>query len=298
MAKRKGKKAKYIPTVTIPQLKQLAADIVAAPTMLAAADIVRKFERKTPGSTAKGTWRYNLRKLERMLRTSVPKYSVFADKGNMKLPYVSWSTLPGLTCPGAGDCLNWCYSFTAWRYPAAFCRQVQNTMLIIHHRRVIIDSWKAIKPNRWVRLYVDGDIDSESTALFWFNLLRQRPDLRAYGYSKSWQILAAVAGQVPHNYVLNLSSGSIHDTDDGFREQMLSLPFVRGEFIATRTEQNHGKAAARFDLPEYHRDVRASAGRDGYGKVFSCPGRCGDCLPDGPACGLLSITIPIAIGIH
>lgn len=54
-------------------------------------------------------------------------FKVFKLKGNTKLPFATFSTLPIVTCPGAGECADWCYSFTAWRYPAAFARQLQNT---------------------------------------------------------------------------------------------------------------------------------------------------------------------------
>ena len=56
-------------------------------------------------------------------------FSVFTV-GNVKLPFLSFSSLPGVTCPGADDCLNYCYSFKSWRYPSAFFRQVQNTILM------------------------------------------------------------------------------------------------------------------------------------------------------------------------
>ena len=67
-----------------------------------------------------------------------PPFTIFA-KGNQKLPFWTFSTLPGVTCPGAGDCLvnpedkskrGWCYSFSAWRYVTAYFRQLQNTLLI------------------------------------------------------------------------------------------------------------------------------------------------------------------------
>ena len=54
-------------------------------------------------------------------------HTVFTT-GNVKLPFLSFSTLPGVTCPGASSCLDYCYSFKAWRQPAAFFRQVQNTL--------------------------------------------------------------------------------------------------------------------------------------------------------------------------
>ena len=66
-----------------------------------------------------------------------------AAAGNMKLPFYAFSSLPGFDCPGAGACLygdneytpenfgkGWCYSFTGWLYPAAFFRQLQNSLLL------------------------------------------------------------------------------------------------------------------------------------------------------------------------
>ena len=40
-------------------------------------------------------------------------------------------------CPGAGSCVDWCYSLRAWRNPQAFFRQLQNTLLMLHCRRAI-----------------------------------------------------------------------------------------------------------------------------------------------------------------
>jgi hypothetical protein len=72
------------------------------------------------------------------------QWSVIAPDGNKKLPFYAYSELPMATCAGAGACgvpftpaarrrkrdrgLGWCYSFRAWRYPAAFERQFLNTL--------------------------------------------------------------------------------------------------------------------------------------------------------------------------
>jgi len=83
----------------------------------------------SPMFTGKG-WQDNFAKLEHTFKTLDPNYSVFSLNGNSKLPFVSFSSLPGVTCPGAGECLDFCYSFRAWRYPAAFMRQAQNAYLM------------------------------------------------------------------------------------------------------------------------------------------------------------------------
>jgi hypothetical protein len=75
-------------------------------------------------------WRRDLTKLARIAETGKPEFTVIA-KGNGKLPFLAFSSLPGRGfCPGAGDCLKFCYSFRAWRYPAAFSRQAQNSILM------------------------------------------------------------------------------------------------------------------------------------------------------------------------
>lgn len=88
------------------------------------------------------------------------RWGVLAETGNVKLPFVSYSELPGVTCPGAGACLvsydhygrvaerreenlvrvrrklptlpapekGWCYSFKEWRYPDGYGRQFLNTL--------------------------------------------------------------------------------------------------------------------------------------------------------------------------
>jgi hypothetical protein len=278
---------------------------MACGSMADAAAAARRMARRIRGSArAVGTWKYFLIKFARALESGALPHEIFADEGNEKLPFVAFSTLPIVTCPGAGACAGiaerdaepdlseaFCYSLRAWRYPAAFLRQCMNTLLLRFNRRAIIDAFRALPQGITFRLYVDGDFDSVETALFWFNLLRQRSDIQAYGYSKSWQILESLAHAVPANYVLNLSSGGIDDTPE-YRERMRGLPMTRGDFIALPIEGKFAKGFARYDDPEYHRAVRAAAAAAGLGKVFSCPGQCGACTGAGHACGA---TMPVEI---
>ena len=57
---------------------------------------------------ARGTWEYFARRfrlwIESGLTGTVP-FSIFAEKGNTKLPFYAFSSLPGFDCPGAGACL-------------------------------------------------------------------------------------------------------------------------------------------------------------------------------------------------
>ncbi|OUU73497.1 MAG: hypothetical protein CBC27_00830 [Opitutia bacterium TMED67] len=258
---------------------------------------------KQSGNT-KGSWGYYANKFKSLLldkSDSIP-FSIFASGGNSKLPFVSFSTIPGATCPGAGECLDFCYSFKAWRYPAAFFRQLQNFYLMNSKegREVIANEFKNLKLKKGksflnLRLYVDGDFKNINELTFWMNLLFLRPEIKAYGYSKSWKeflIYDSLKLTFPENYKLNLSSGSLHGANQDIKERMNALSCTRGEFVAV-------KIAKEFDAPignrskEYNRAVRNAVN----GKAFVCPGLCGSCTPNGHACGserFKDVTIAIA----
>lgn len=194
--------------------------------------------------------------------------NAISSAGNRKLPYFAFSTLPGVTCPGAGACLykdyatrgepaggmigpnfsqGWCYSFSAWRQPGAFFRQLANTVLIRGAKHVIsaeLDELQKISKERneryTVRLYVDGDIDSMETLEFWMEECRKHDRLDFYGYSKSWHIFLEFdqkhgRSKWPSNYVLNLSGGSRFEgtkDHDPMIAALRELPITRGRFVA------------------------------------------------------------------
>jgi len=218
-------------------------------------------------------------------------FTVFA-KGNGKLPFFSFSAVPVFTCPGMGACESFCYSFKSWRYPCALYRQLLLTVLVKEQNSALTSAFNSLPQGATIRLYVDGDFDSMQTLEYWFNLLRSRPDIRAYGYSKSWPLFTSYKGEFPANYKLNLSSGGKH-TDTSAIAQ---LPITRGEFIAvTIDKQLQGK----YDNADYKSAVRTSAKKQGIDKAFICPGKCGTCTKKGHACGLDTFAdIPIVIGIH
>lgn len=234
-------------------------------------------------------WRQNFAKLRDVI-VGAPKYSIFTE-GNSKLPFYSFSALPGVTCPGAGDCLKFCYSFRAWRYPAAFMRQAQNTILMRFYPDAILTEFFKLPENVDFRLYVDGDFSSVSDVTFWMELLMMREDIRAYGYSKSFDELLAYTGTWPANYMLNISSGHRHNADT--LERIRKLPIVRGEFIAVSIgrkikSNEHGTPSVVASLRQVFKN-----------KAFPCPGKCGACTGKGHACGLSQLRgIPIIIAMH
>ena len=257
-----------------------------------------------------------------------PPSNIFV-KGNVKLPFWSFSTLPGATCPGAGECLKadngkrgWCYSFSAWRNIYPYFRQLQNTILIRMPNKdhILRDMRKKLKPGQAVRLYVDGDMDSVETIDFWMQTVRQFPQNEFYGYSKSWKLFndwhEANDGDWPENYVLNLSSGTSLERIGGqmFRDWVAKMEslrnprtgkaLVRGRFVAVKI---NGKAPKRKDplfkekQRAYNIEVAEAAMKEfDLTKVFVCPGYCASCLGEGKhACGNRKMQDKIiAIGVH
>ena len=281
-----------------------------------AADIAHKEAKRIGGIRKKSSWGYYLKSLSNALRhyrdyvTEYKRFIIFTT-GNSKLPFKNFSTLPLFTCAGYGECGEWCYSLKAWRYPAAFCRQVLNTILIQQNPEAIRRAFMALPHDITLRLYVDGDFDSHKTMALWFNLLNDRSDIAAYGYSKSWRLLATYDDSIhmnpkfgattpmPRNYVLNMSSGSRYDDDTELRQIVAQLPITRGIFGAVELENEYGDNS-RYENKDYLKEVR-DIGRAEYGnRVFSCTGNCGACLPSGEhACGSERMNdVPILIGIH
>lgn len=242
-------------------------------------------------------WQDNFAKLEHTFKTLDPSYSIFSLNGNSKLPFVSFSSLPGVTCPGAGECLDFCYSFRAWRYPAAFARMAQNAYLMRYAQDQIAYAFSSIaqaRPEGFdFRLYVDGDFANGGDVAFWMQLLDKTPNARAYGYSKSFHALLGydIVGKWPSNYQLNISGG--HNAHPTMITAVKTLPIVRGEFIAVRIGKkvkstDHGK-------PETVKALRAAFTE----KAFPCPGTCGSCTGKGHACGMQALKgVPIIIAMH
>jgi len=243
-------------------------------------------------------WRANLTKLalfaEMLPTVARPCFSVITE-GNIKEPFLSFSGMPGFGfCPGSGDCRIWCYSFSAWRYPAAFCRQAQNTLLLsseLGRQAIASELGRMLRRPKYskldrvdFRLYVDGDFRDAADVQFWMDLIGKTSKLAAYGYSKSfhellaYDVMLSITGkQWPSNYVLNVSSGHRHSPQ--MVDAIEALPITRGRFVAVPMPK-------RAKHSEHGEREHQQALRKAYGKrAFTCPGKCGECTPSGHACG-------------
>ena len=244
----------------------------------------------------RGTWAYFANKTLRYLDNKAPSpFAIWNLNGNIKLPFAAFSALPQVSCPGAGPCLFYCYSFKSWRYPAPYFRQLINTLLMAteYGRQVIATATAKLPENIAIRLYVDGDFADVAQVGFWMEQIRKRPDLSVYGYSKSWRELLAYKGAWPTNYLLNLSNGG---NAEHLRDDVAKLPIARGDFIAVDID---GKLAGKYADKAYKVAVRASAKKAGIDRPFVCPGKCGACTKTGHFCGRSDTSgVSVVIGVH
>ena len=286
----------------------------AADTKFRVSKLVREYLKSYDKLSAtpvdgSGTYPYYFRKLAEWISSGMGgklPFTVFKVDGNSKLPFVAFSSLPFADCPGKGECQKWCYSLKAWRYPAAFCRQVQNSLLVRFGFDTIAKEFARIESGKTVRLYVDGDFPSVEILRGWMDLIKTRPDLVCYGYSKSWLEFVQLAGTgytYPENYAVNMSSGSRY-WKTGIENAMRQLDVVRGDFSAVVVDRHYILVGAYKDKkhPEsaaYRKQVseKLKAFAD---RTFPCPGNCGNCLPNGRhACGDPAMKgVTIGIGIH
>ena len=194
---------------------------------------------------------------------------------------------------------GYCYSFKALRYPGAFQRLFLNTLAnyadrefaIIRSRRkpgqndykarveaalvgtdyrqwpafILAEAAKKTQSKRrekvcFLRLFVDGDLNTEDNIIEWMNAIREFGEggrglrsneyrLEVYGYTKCWQQMVNVDnvmrapnkrsrdsfGGWPRNYTVNLSVDSIYQSgalNASIRARMESLPVSRGYFTS------------------------------------------------------------------
>jgi hypothetical protein len=172
------------------------------------------------------------------------------ETGNVKLPFVAYSEMPVVTCPGAGGvsrfsqltgnalgaavpdsngqtrsgCATFCYSLKVFGKPSVVLRLLLNTLGFSadpeRHVQVVVD--EVLRTRKTIlRLFVDGDFRSTEAVWYWMHAIRRlgQQGVRVYGYSKSWPEFLEADKRFnkdgrfwPQNYALNLSGGSRHDS--------------------------------------------------------------------------------------
>ena len=291
--------------MTFENLKKIT-DAIAKENYALAARLCREFANSDYGIH----WKRDLAKLATVCEnarngSATKKFVIFHKRGNTKLKnrFLVFSSLPGVFCPGAGECLKKCFSFKAWRYPAPFCRQAQNTILLQtkEGRRLIAKEFANIKLPKGqsemaFRLYVDGDHSNFDQFSFWCELIKTRNEFKAYGYTKSLKLAIEYhekGHSFPENYILNLSEG--HKYNQAVADKFASLPITRGEFIGVGK-----KGALKYGTKEYKAAARKAFRETGDKRSpFICPGLCDGCTPKGHACGSRKFeNIPIVILNH
>jgi hypothetical protein len=170
------------------------------------------------------------------------------ETGNVKLPFVAYSEIPVVTCPGAGGvsrfpqlqgkalgtavpdsrgpnrsgCATFCYSLKVFGKPSVVFRLLINTLGFsadpARHVATVVE--EVVRTQKKIlRLFVDGDFRSQEAVYYWMQAIQQlgRHGVRVYGYSKSWEEFLAVDKRYnkngkfwPRNYALNISGGSRH----------------------------------------------------------------------------------------
>ena len=123
-------------------LKNLASSIMSTTSIVEVVELLRDFcENKADGRDWK---RYSLKLLSFLDGPNnghkVP-FEIITLKGNSKLPFASFSTIAIFSCPGRGPCETWCYSVKSWRYPAAFFRQLQNSIFMKYLPDLIVKAF-------------------------------------------------------------------------------------------------------------------------------------------------------------
>jgi hypothetical protein len=226
-----------------------------------------------------------------------PRYTILTE-GNKKLSFFCFSVLPIVTCEGMGECGSYCYSLKSWRNARPFSRQLQNTILLLHRPEIVSMAFQALPQGVDFRLYVDGDFDSMESLNFWMKQLETRPDIRAYGYSKSWELFLNYGKEFPSNYQLNVSAGSRYSEE--MKQKVLALDVARGEFISIKAFGKFGVTGSTDDnWTEYSRELRTLAKEQGHKKVFVCPSKCDTCTGGGHVCGLAAAkNTTVVIGLH
>ena len=207
---------------------------------------------------------------------------------------------PSLHMSRAGDCKDYCYSLRAWRYPAAYFRQLQNTLLMRFAPDIVASAFARIRHGRTLGLYVDGDISSVSELDFWFRMLADRPDIartvtlsRGKYFSSTGRVANELRAKPLEWFYLRGGNENAHAWPTGNPRGVYRGPHG-ASVLATPSSALHRERITKTS------GTRPAPDASGQNRVFSCTGRCGTCAQGSHACGDNSRFrgVMIAIGVH
>jgi hypothetical protein len=123
---------------------------------------------------------------------------------------LNWSLPSVLTCPGAGECLHFCYSKKASiQYPNARNSRLRNYHFTKDESFVsTLSEYLNKRSEPIVRVHTDGDFYSQEYLNKWIEIAKASPNKRFYGYTKSFKLDFSA---LPSNMKVIQSYGSTYD---------------------------------------------------------------------------------------
>jgi hypothetical protein len=117
---------------------------------------------------------------------------VFMSKGNLKLSKkIKIFNLPAIqSCPNSSQCAKFCYARKAERqYPAVRAARGRNFRLAKEAPELLKKQiLSKLESGDIVRIHESGDMFSQAYLDMWFEIAKERPDVRFYTYTKTEHI--------------------------------------------------------------------------------------------------------------
>ncbi|MGW1680079.1 GP88 family protein [Saccharopolyspora sp. NPDC002376] len=122
------------------------------------------------------------------------------------------------TCPSAGICRQVCYArHGTYRWPAVLAKHEANLRFVLDDlagwEQAVLAELDATKfQGRWIRVHDSGDFFSDDYLSAWLRIMRARPGVTFYAYTKEIQrFKTLVEPEPPMNFLWGYSYGGTQD---------------------------------------------------------------------------------------
>lgn len=120
------------------------------------------------------------------------------------------------TCPGAGECVIWCYAskggYLMFEGPALngarFLTQLINFPEKVETEIIKTITNKRTKQKIYLRWHDAGDFFSKGYLQFAIDIAKKTPNVIHYAYTKNFKLVRSMSNELPANFVFNFSTGS------------------------------------------------------------------------------------------